>query len=118
MGLVNGILKKIQFQQNNTELSLLDNETVNDDVNCIHFLLTFFCIILCIVIIFFPFDILTSNVYLTLIYFQGETEWQTFLHHCIECIAKAAETNPLQVFNLVVSKNEYTHTFNSMLTIY
>ncbi|CAH0715485.1 unnamed protein product, partial [Brenthis ino] len=32
---------------------------------------------------------------------DGETEWQTFLKHCIECIARVADLAPLDVFTAV-----------------
>ncbi|XP_063825947.1 exportin-6 [Ostrinia nubilalis] len=35
---------------------------------------------------------------------DGETEWQTFLKHCIECIARVAELAPLDVFTNVLER--------------
>ncbi|XP_061716228.1 exportin-6 [Cydia pomonella] len=35
---------------------------------------------------------------------DGETEWQTFLKHCIECIARVAELAPLDVFTCVLER--------------
>ncbi|GBP60030.1 Exportin-6 [Eumeta japonica] len=35
---------------------------------------------------------------------DGETEWQTFLKHCIECIARVADLAPLDVFTLVLDR--------------
>ncbi|CAH0585650.1 unnamed protein product [Chrysodeixis includens] len=35
---------------------------------------------------------------------DGETEWQTFLKHCIECIARVAELAPLDVFTIVLER--------------
>ncbi|KPJ08509.1 Exportin-6 [Papilio machaon] len=35
---------------------------------------------------------------------DGETEWQTFLKHCIECIARVADLAPLEVFTSVLER--------------
>ncbi|XP_046966204.1 exportin-6-A [Vanessa cardui] len=35
---------------------------------------------------------------------DGETEWQTFLKHCIECIARVADLAPLEVFTAVMER--------------
>ncbi|XP_075977666.1 exportin ellipsoid body open [Anticarsia gemmatalis] len=35
---------------------------------------------------------------------DGETEWQTFLKHCIECIARVADLAPLDVFTAVLER--------------
>uniref|UniRef100_A0A2A4IS69 Exportin-6 n=1 Tax=Heliothis virescens TaxID=7102 RepID=A0A2A4IS69_HELVI len=35
---------------------------------------------------------------------DGETEWHTFLKHCIECIARVAELAPLDVFTAVLER--------------
>ncbi|XP_041979043.1 exportin-6 [Aricia agestis] len=35
---------------------------------------------------------------------DGETEWQTFLKHCIECIARVADIAPLEVFTAVMDQ--------------
>ncbi|CAH2096124.1 unnamed protein product [Euphydryas editha] len=35
---------------------------------------------------------------------DGETEWQTFLKHCIECIARVADLAPLEVFSAVMER--------------
>ncbi|CAG9561847.1 unnamed protein product [Danaus chrysippus] len=35
---------------------------------------------------------------------DGETEWQTFLKHCIECIARVADLAPLDVFTAVMER--------------
>ncbi|KAL0883086.1 hypothetical protein ABMA27_016552 [Loxostege sticticalis] len=35
---------------------------------------------------------------------DGETEWQTFLKHCIECIARVAELAPLDIFTNVLER--------------
>lgn len=35
---------------------------------------------------------------------DGETEWQTFLKHCIECIARVGDLAPLDVFTLVCDR--------------
>ncbi|CAB3261536.1 unnamed protein product [Arctia plantaginis] len=35
---------------------------------------------------------------------DGETEWQTFLKHCIECIARVADLAPLDVFTVVLER--------------
>ncbi|XP_072949316.1 exportin-6-A [Epargyreus clarus] len=63
--LVNGVLNKIQFQHNKSQLQYLDNDVCDDD---------------------------------------GETEWQTFLKHCIECIARVGDLAPLDVFTAVMER--------------
>ncbi|KAJ8722135.1 hypothetical protein PYW08_004537 [Mythimna loreyi] len=35
---------------------------------------------------------------------DGQTEWHTFLKHCIECIARVAELAPLDVFTAVLER--------------
>ncbi|RVE50843.1 hypothetical protein evm_004410 [Chilo suppressalis] len=35
---------------------------------------------------------------------DGETEWQTFLKHCIECIARVADLAPLDIFTNVLER--------------
>lgn len=35
---------------------------------------------------------------------NGETEWHTFLEHCIECIARVAEFAPLDMFTSVMER--------------
>ncbi|XP_060803531.1 exportin-6 [Amyelois transitella] len=35
---------------------------------------------------------------------DGETEWHTFLKHCIECIARVADLAPLDVFTSVLER--------------
>ncbi|XP_047503232.1 exportin-6 [Pieris napi] len=35
---------------------------------------------------------------------DGETEWQTFLKHCIECIARVADLASLEVFTAVMER--------------
>ncbi|KAG6452837.1 hypothetical protein O3G_MSEX007776 [Manduca sexta] len=35
---------------------------------------------------------------------DGETEWQTFLKNCVECIARVADLAPLEVFTSVVER--------------
>ncbi|XP_052741534.1 exportin-6 isoform X2 [Bicyclus anynana] len=35
---------------------------------------------------------------------DGETEWQKFLKHCIECIARVADLAPLDVFTAVMER--------------
>lgn len=65
VGLVNGVLNKIQFQHNKVQLQNLDNETVNDD---------------------------------------GETEWQIFVRHCVECVARVADLAPLHIFTIVLER--------------
>ncbi|CAG9102568.1 unnamed protein product [Plutella xylostella] len=47
---------------------------------------------------------------------DGETEWQTFLKHCIECIARVADLAPLDVFSLVDARTVWSFEHKDLLT--
>jgi hypothetical protein len=44
-----------------------------------------------------------QDITLYVLFLQEQTEWQLYLRHCIEIIAKVAEFAPLEMYELVVS---------------
>lgn len=99
--LVAEIMRRTQFEYNKTELELLDNEIVEDNVKIM-------------ISNFFQFN----NIYS----FQTQTEWATWVTQCIECIALVAESNPnvvfMQVFNYWSRPYAYLHSLESDLDNY
>lgn len=88
--LVLGILRKMQFRfDQDAELDVLDNESLDDDVSWIFF------------------SVVCGTIKKNVVYLQMETEWQHYLRQCIDTIVSIAEGRPFQVFEQVVSLHAF-----------
>lgn len=92
--LVAGILQKIQFRLD-SDLTILDNESLDDDVSISKelFRKQKQAMIVC--------GLLAVKTHSNL---QMQTEWQQYLTQCIETVALVADVLPLQVFEQVYAE--------------